>query len=131
MTSSTRYLNGMGDLMPWANAPVTRMVRVRLPFPRKAGLGDDGDGGETYDASQLAQSGIAEAPSLLQGVAQLVKASNTPGIPYSGVGLAVPETTSSVIAGSSTGLTSSGSSLGLLLLLGLAAVAAMAVSGNK
>jgi len=55
-------------------------VKFRRSFPRR-GLGEDG-----FDWGQFGQKILQTSPELLGGVAQVIKAANTPGIPYSAAG---------------------------------------------
>lgn len=102
-------------LTPGASDMNTQTFARKRAFPR-FGLGqDDGDGG--VDPSVIAESLIGTAPAIISSTAQLVKATNTPGLPYSGAQLAVPYTTTATAA------TSSSTIWLLLLVLGIGALA--------
>ena len=58
--------------------PFHRRVPLGRTFPRR-GLGFD------FNWNALGQT-LEQAPALLGGVAQVVKAANTPGVPYSAAG---------------------------------------------
>ena len=112
-------------------------ILAQRRFPRR-GLGQDTtDTTDTYDSGfdegyqaaanvqqgpTFSQSLLAAAPSLLQGVAQVTKAANTPGIAYTGVGTSSGTTTPgfTVSAGASSGLYV----LGALIVLGVLAYSA-------
>lgn len=123
----------------------TLILVKRHGFPRRRGLGqDDGDGGITdaeyasdqadYAANTPAvastpinytpeiQAGITALPSILTGVAQVVKASNTPGIAVSGV--VSGASANSLVSGTGLGVTASSPILvlGLLVVVGLFAI---------
>lgn len=103
MTSAPRFLNGyrggMGKVLRFRPS-VTR-------FPKR-GMGD---------ATDIAMGLEQSTPAILQGIAQVTKAANTPGIAYTGVGFPAAGTTG-------PGISLSGSSglilLGVLALIGVA-----------
>lgn len=146
MTEGNQFLNGLGAVTPWngmPGAPRYRLVK-KSKFPGR-GLGQDpteidpsmGISESDYESDQsiytppaapsvnalnpnlALTSALASAPSILTGVAQVVKASNTPGQPISGV----------VTSASGVGTTAgpSGGSLLLLLLL----VGGLALASSK
>jgi hypothetical protein len=91
-----------------------QVVARRHAFPR-FGLGQDDDDDTSFDPNILASSLVSNAPSIISATAQLVKATNTPGLPYSGAQMAVPYTAP---------VASSSSTIWLILLaLGIGAIA--------
>lgn len=114
--SAGAYLNGYGGPVMRAQTQILLTHRQRSAFPRR-GMGDDS--GDGFSGAQALAQSLAAAPSILTGVAQVVKAQNTPGIAVSGV-----------VGGQGTALgTSTGASGGLILLLGLGVVAWLAMKG--
>ena len=102
------------------------IVKRRRTFPRR-GLGQD-DGG--FDVSTFSEQILPSLPGILGGVAQVVKAENTPGLPYSAAGYPMYTTASGQTA--LPGLTATvGASSGTYIVLGLVVLAAFAFMGRR
>ena len=79
--SANPQLVSWGAFPKFGNGPRAAGVNWRPAIRR--GVGDDSGG---FNASQFTAAALAAAPAILQSTAQLVKASNTPGIPSPAVG---------------------------------------------
>jgi hypothetical protein len=112
--SAGAYLNGYGrpNVTRGLGAPAILIVKAR-GFPRR-GLGDDSDGGVDYGAI------AASIPSVLAGVAQVVKAQNTPGQAFVGANVNYPATATGAL-GTGVAVTSTSSWLvvGALVVAGI------------
>ena len=112
---------GMGNVVVVQRKPVfpypsARSSRRKVTLTRRGGfprfgLGDD-DG--SFNLSSFANTALQATPSILTGVAQVVKAQNTPGQPYSGV---IGTTGSTYAPGVGVNLAGSNSMLTILGLL--------------
>lgn len=107
-------LGNAGGAMPF-------QMRMRRAFPHRRGMGQD-NGGDGFSWGGLLQ----QTPQILQSVAQVVKASNTPGIPYSAVGYPqIPTTAAGYAPGFSVsaGASSGPLIIGVLVVAGIIGVA--------
>lgn len=99
MTSAPRYLTGygLGVINPMQRGLGALMRKPKAQFPRR-GLGQDTTDtwGSGFDEGYTAAANVQQSPSnaqifaaatpaILQGIAQVTKAANTPGQPYSGI----------------------------------------------
>ncbi len=116
------HMNGYASRSPRGiGSNVVVIAKPKNFFPRR-GLGD---------ATQDLTDALAAAPSILTGVAQVVKAEDTPGVAYSGVGFPAGYSASSTGVGTGLSATVGGSSSMLLLVMVVLGIAAFSGKGGR
>ena len=118
-------LNGYGVGVMTPTRPKVLFARRRA-FPRR-GLGDDDGGG--FDVGSALQESLAAAPSILGGIAQVVKATQTPNVQYVNSAGQILNSAGQVVGVTATATV--GASSGTYVVLALAVGAALLLMGRK